>query len=346
MQERLRTGALCLALAAVTGLPATTWGQGQPKEITISEAGRLFLYVPLYYAIDRGHFEAEGLKVNVFTAGRRDLAMKAVIAGQSFGSIHDPVEAALAYAKGARVRLVAAAVSAAACWLVGTTAITADPETWKGRTVALTTPPNTMHSLFLGELQQGSWKPLGNNLYQRQSGSAPAHLLKVQYGAWGTDLAAVMAGRADLALMLEPNVSTVILKKGMHVIKDYPGETAPFLFGTYQVAEDTISKDPETVQKFLNGLTRAYRAAHRDPKDLARVAARWFPQADPEVLAQATDRMVKAEAFPSVATFTKAGFEKNLRYLGIGQPDHPALKIRFEDIADTRFAERAAKLVQ
>lgn len=318
----------------------------QLKEVTISEAGRLFLYIPLYYAVERGYFEKEGLKVNVFSAGRRDLAMKAVIAGQSFGSLHDPVEAALAHSRGARVKVIAVVVDAAAHWLTGTPDITYDQDTWKGKTIALATPPNTQHSFFVRELEKGGWKHVGGNLYQRGNDAAPANLLKLQYGTWGTDLAAIMAGRADFALMLEPGVSTAMLKKGMHIIKDYPGEVGSFLFSTINVSDETIKNDAATVQKFLNALTRAYRDAYRDLNDLAKVAEKWFPQADPDVVKQATERMIKAKSFGRDATFTKESFQKNLEYLAIGQPDHAALKVKFEDVADTSFAKRAAEMVQ
>src|SRR5436309_248602 len=77
------------------------------RKISIAEPGKLFLYIPLYYAIDRGYFAKEGLAVEMLTAGRRDLAMTAVIAGEAFASVHDPVEVALARSRGATVKIIA-----------------------------------------------------------------------------------------------------------------------------------------------------------------------------------------------------------------------------------------------
>src|SRR5579872_7383297 len=131
-------------LAAAATKPAISQ---EMKKLTVAEAGRLFIYMPLYYAIDQGFFRKEGLDVSMFTANRRDLAMKAVIAGESFASVHDPIEAVLAKSRGADVKIVAPVVDVAAIWLVGDTDITGDPKTWQGKTVAQATPPNTNYSM-------------------------------------------------------------------------------------------------------------------------------------------------------------------------------------------------------
>lgn len=313
------------------------------RKISIAEPGKLFLYIPLYYAIDRGYFAKEGLDVEMLTAGRRDLAMTAVIAGQAFASVHDPVEAALARSRGARVKIIAPVVIAPANWLVADKDITQDQKTWRGKVIALSVPPNTQYSIFMKELREGGWTQVDPTTYRLGADNDPARYLKFLLGAFGADLALVMTGKANMALMLEPGVSTVEQKAGKHIIKDYPAALGPFLFSSINVSEETIQRDRETVQKLLNAMGAAFRYAYTHPDDLAQVAMKRYPDIDPKIVESGVKRMVKANSFTTDVLFTKASFEKNMEFLAIGQPESPALKVKWEDVADTSFAEHAAK---
>ena len=152
----------------------------------------------------------------------------------------------------------------------------------------------------------------------------------------------VMNGQANMAIMLEPGASTLVVKGGKKVIQDYPVAIGPMLFSSLQVSNETIKRDPATVQKFVTALTRAYRAASSNPADVVAVAAKWFPDADPQIIKAAIDKFIQSKSFGSDALFTKAAYEKNLYYFSLGFPGHPALAVKWEDIADTTFAQKAA----
>lgn len=332
---------ICALLVLVIAAPASS--QGEMKKLTVAEAGRLFIYMPLYYAIDKGFFKKEGLDVSMFTANRRDLAMKAVIAGESFASVHDPIEAALAKSRGADVKIIAPVVDVAAIWLVGDADITADTKTWRGKTAALPTPPNTNYSMFMKELRDSGWVAVDPVTYKMANDNDPAHYLKISLGSWGTQLPVLMGGRANLSVLLEPEASTVVLKAHMHVIRDYPKLLGPFLFSSINVAGDTIRKDPATVEKFMNALTMAYRDAASHPSAFAEVAGRWFPNADPAVIKRAVNTMIEEKSFTASSVFKKSDFEKNQKYFALAYPDSPALKVTWSEVTDTSFAERATK---
>ena len=331
----------CVVLYALSGV---VHSQAEPKKLTVFEASRLFLYIPLYFAVDKGYFQREQLDVTIFTAGRRDLAMKAVITGDAFASLHDPIEAALARSRGADVKIIAPVVNAAANWLVADQDITDDVRTWQGKSIALATPPNTQDSMFKKELRERGWGEVDRTTYKLKNDDDPSHYLKILYGAFGTDLVLMMNGQANMALTIEPGASTLVLKNNKHVILDYPTlMPAGMLFSSINVLGDTIRQDPVTVQKFVTALTKAYRDAYNNPSELAAVAIKWFPNADPEVVQAATKNMIRAKAFSPNTMFTKAGYQQNTEYFAFGQPDSPALKVKWEDIADTSFAERASK---
>jgi NitT/TauT family transport system substrate-binding protein len=183
-----------LLLLALLFMPGAAWSQPQLTKLTIAEPGRLFQYAPLYYAIERGYFQREGLDVSMLTVGRRDLAMKAVIAGEAFASVHDPVEAALARSRGADVKLIAPVVNVAALWLVVDKDITLDSKTWRGKSMALPTPPNTPNSIFIKELRENGWNEVDRTTYKPKGDDDASHVLKILYGAFGTDLSLMMNG--------------------------------------------------------------------------------------------------------------------------------------------------------
>lgn len=343
---RIMRAILCVLALMVVTLSAPASSQTQLKKLTVAEAGRLFIYMPLYYAIDKGFFEKEGLDVSMFTANRRDLAMKAVIAGEAFASVHDPIEAALAMSRGAKVKIIAPVVDVAAVWLVGDSSVTGDTKTWMGKTAAVPTPPNTNYSLFVKELRDTGWTAVDPVTYRYGKDDNPAHYLKLAVGSWGTQLPVLMNGRANMGPVLEPDASTLVLKAHMHVIRDYPKLLGPFLFSSLNVSTETIQKDPETVQKFLNGLTKAYRYGSAHPDEFAAVAMKWFPQADPEVIKRAVNTMIQEKSFAPTTVVRKADFDKNQEYFGMAFPDSPALKVKWSDVADTSFAERATKLAE
>jgi len=316
------------------------------RKLTIAEPGHLFQYVPLYYSIEKGFFRQAGLDVKVLSTGRRDLAMKAVISGEAFASVHDPAEAALARSRGADVKIIAPVVNVAALWLVADKEMTLDTKTWRGKSIALPTPPNTPNSIFLKELRENGWVGVDRVTYKMKGDDDPSHYLKILYGGFGTDVTLVINGQANMALALEPGASTMIVKADKHVLKDYPETIGPFLNSTINVTEEEIKSDRLTVQKFVDALTRGYRDAQDHPEELAKVSKQLFPDTDRVVMDAAIKRMLAAKSFPTDTIFTKQAYEKNLEYLRLGEPNNAAGNIKWEDIADTSFAEAASKRTQ
>jgi NitT/TauT family transport system substrate-binding protein len=340
MSGALFRSAVCL-LAMLVGGFFSTLTHAADKTVTIAEAARHMNYIPFYYAVERGYFKREGLDVRVFTANRRDLAMKAVIAGEAFASLHDPIEAALARSRGADVKIIASVVAVPLTFLVGDVGITEDPTSWRGKRVAVATPPNTNFSIFVKELKQSGWSEVDATTYRYKGDTDSKNYLRLMLGAWGTEMPLVMNGQANMAVLLEPGASTLIVKGGKQLIRDYPAVIGPMLFSSFQINAATIRAEPETVQRFVTALTKAYRDARSRSEDVVSVASKWFPDADPRIIQAAIGKFIAAGSFTNDAMFSKASYERNLEYFALGFPDHPALKVKWEEISDTSFAQRA-----
>src|SRR5665213_2123044 len=90
-------GALILAaLAAIYFLAIAKVWRHEPQgatvvtTVTVAEVGEFFIYMPLYYANERGFFEKNGLKVKIVASGGDEKSVAAVISGGADFGVGDP----------------------------------------------------------------------------------------------------------------------------------------------------------------------------------------------------------------------------------------------------------------
>ena len=106
--RRLQVSIAALVIAGISFSAAA-----EVKTVTISQAFKSMLYLPLYVAIDKGFFKDQGLSVIKETAGSPTAALSSVLSGSSQFSIHGPEWTAIAASKGANVGVISNAVNGA-----------------------------------------------------------------------------------------------------------------------------------------------------------------------------------------------------------------------------------------
>src|SRR5580700_5876760 len=121
-------------------------------KVVFSVPGIIIPDLPIHYAVHGGFMARRGLDAQIQQTDRRDLATVAVISGDAVGSVTDPIEAAIAFKRGAGLKVVAGLAVNAPPFIIGDESVTADQKSWKGKTVSLFTPPNTLYTLFVREL--------------------------------------------------------------------------------------------------------------------------------------------------------------------------------------------------
>jgi hypothetical protein len=117
------------------------WAQ---DEVVFAVPGLIIPDLPIHYAVHGEFMKKAGLDAKILRAERRDLATLAVLSGDAIGSVTDPTEAAIAFARGADLRAISGLAVNAPPFLVGDSSVSYDQSSWKGKTVALFTPPNTL----------------------------------------------------------------------------------------------------------------------------------------------------------------------------------------------------------
>ena len=131
-------------------------------------------------------------------------------------------------------------------------------------------------------------------------------------GAFGTLLAMLDAGTADVAMELEPTVS-IAVKQGARVVYSYPDMYGPFLLTGLYTTEDYRDRHREICQKVVNALERAVRYAHSDVPGTLEVAQKVFPELDADVVKNAVERMLREKTIPEDVTIDPRAWDNAIQ---------------------------------
>jgi NitT/TauT family transport system substrate-binding protein len=312
-------------------------------KVTFAVPGLIMPDLPIHYAVKAGFMKQAGLDAEILQAERRDLATMAVLSGDAIGSVTDPSEAALAFNRGADLRVIAGLAVNAPPFLIGDATVTNDQSTWKGKTVALFTPPNTLYTLFMRELKKGGWQEVEKDVYKKDAADAPEAYLHVTLGKRGTELAALLAGRANISVLHEPDASTAVIRGGKTRMRAFSGEFKQLLWSTLNTSGKAIKDKPELVRKVVRGINAALADMHANPDKVGAFAGEMFKNADPQVVASAVKSLLSAGIYPADCMISESGWMSNIELTKLTDPTSKAADVAFDKIADTSFCAEAIK---
>lgn len=293
--------AAILIIAAVYFARRSFWvPQTAQVPITIAQFGEFFLYMPLYIAQDKGFFADEGLKVSIVNTGGDEKTFAAVLSGDAQFGVSDPTFVAIANERGQRGKVVASIVSGVPFWGVTKRKDIEpikSPKDLKGLSVATFPSPSTAYTLQARMFKEAGLRP------------------NIRQGAFGTLLALLEARQADIALELEPNVSTAV-KQGAKVVYSLSQVYGDFAITGLMTSEKVVRENPALVQRVVNALERAMKFAHTDQEGVIEFARQRFPGLDPEVSKNAIIRVIKEGTLPRHTQVSLKGWVEacRLRY--------------------------------
>jgi NitT/TauT family transport system substrate-binding protein len=202
-----------------------------------------------------------------------------------------------------------------------------DPKKFKGMKIATSPEPNTNFSVTKRLIESNGMK-LGDD----------ATIVAVSPG---TEIAAMLAGQADIAIAYQPGVSQAIAQ-GAKVVFDFSNYVGPFCNTGIMVLPTTISKDPDMVQALVTSFEEAGRKTYGDPAYAKQVARLEFPDLPGEVVDAAIDAEIQYK-IPAQTVVTQPDAWKALmdmqKYLG-----NIKGTISFDQVIDNSFADKAVKL--
>src|SRR5277367_3353164 len=98
--------------------PGLAMSSNQLQKVTIAQYGHIFLYMPIYVAVDKGFFKEQGLDVNLVSTGGDEKTFTAVSTGNAQFGVSDPTFAAIARERGQGGKIVAGIVMGTPFWVI------------------------------------------------------------------------------------------------------------------------------------------------------------------------------------------------------------------------------------
>lgn len=297
------------------------------KQVRFSEAVHNLGYINLYVGQHAGLFEKHGLAMDVSAAGGDTQTFAAVLGGSADFAIGDATMAQISREQGGPGVVVGTVVQRAHYFGVSKTLEPIiDPADFAGLTIVTSPDPNTNYSVAKRMLEDAGLT-IGED----------TEILQVNPG---TEIGAMLAGQADMAIAYQPSVAAAI-DQGARIVFDFSNYVGPFCNTGIMVLPSTIEADPEMVQSLVTAFEEASRMTYADPDFAKEVARAEFPDLPAEVVNAAIDAQLEFR-IPAETVVVQRDQWENLMamqtYLGNVQGTVP-----FEEIIDNSFAMKAVE---
>lgn len=246
-----------------SGPSTTRLDTDSPRSVTVAQFGDLLLYLPLYIAKEEGLFAKRGLDVRIISTSGDDKTYAAVASGQASFGIADPTFAAIANSQGHRARVIGLLVDGVPNYAVslGSLLPIQNLETLKGISIATPPSPSTAFALT-------------KDLYEKAK--LPPSIRQVSPAAL---MATLQAKDADLAVLIEPWVSTTI-RNGGSVVIEFPRFYKSFALTGITCTERFATQEADTCSAFLAAMQEAAIIFYSDEAKTLKVAQKMFPNED------------------------------------------------------------------
>ncbi len=274
-----RRTALLGTAAGAAVLAAPRIARAAPVEVSFTEAVHNLGYINLYVGQAAGYFEKAGIHLNVTAAGGDTQAFAAVLGKSAMFGIGDPTMVPISVEAGGPGKVVGTVVQRAHYFGVSKTApLITDPKMFKGMTIVTSPEPNTNYSVTKKLLEQ--------------AGLVIGKDVKMIAVSPGTEIGAMLAGQADVAIAYQPNVAAAEAQ-GATIVFDFSNAIGPFCNTGIMVLNETIANKPEIVQALCNGFEMSGRRVYGDPAYAKTIARKEFPDLPGDVVDKAIDAELK-----------------------------------------------------
>jgi NitT/TauT family transport system substrate-binding protein len=267
------------------------------QTVKFSEVIRSIFYAPHYIAMKKGFFEEEGLNVDMNTAQGSDKGAAALIAGTADISLIGPETAIYIYnQKGDKtLKIFHQLTMKDGSFLLSRTKM--DAFKWSdlaGKTIV-------------------GWRP----------GSAPQMVLnsmivkeKVTKADVVTNIAspamagAFISGKGDFIQVFEPVASTLLKEGKAFYVASFGEAFGAYPETSYVATSDYIKKNPETIQKFVNAVSKGTKWLSSASNDeIADALASFFDGTPKDVIISSIERYKKQDTWPAAPELTPESFE-------------------------------------
>lgn len=241
--------------------------------------------VGIYFAIENGFFEEEGLEVEVVPYPGSTTATRALLSRDADIVMTGGDSAYLAWQNGAPIKIISSPVAKGTDVLVANSDVATIGDL-AGKRFAISDPGSTAEIL-------------GKIILER-NGVDPNSLQFVSIGSPPDRIRAMLADQVDVTaatiLILEPVLEAIAANQA-HVLTSFAEEFPDIPLAYNITRDDVIEENRDMLLRFLRAEIRGYRWAAENPAEAAVIAAKYIPESDPEVMATGMEGLVDLEVY-------------------------------------------------
>ena len=158
-------------------------------------------------------------------------------------------------------------------------------------------------------------------------------------GSFGSLLAMLKAGHADIALELEP-VTSIAVANGAKVVYSMVDSYGDFAFTGLTATDSFLATNPEIAQSAVNAINSAINYIHSDFNGALAVAMKEFPKVDKDILNNALTRLISEGVIPRSPVLSEEAWNKAIK-LRQDVGDIKGMGV-YADHVDMHYAQKAA----
>jgi NitT/TauT family transport system substrate-binding protein len=275
---------LGLALALALGMPHARAADPVPFKIGISAP--VVTIFPVWMAEAGGFYAKEGLKVEVINMEGGTRGLQVLLSGEIQAMHVGLAPAVLANKQGADLRLVTSTCNTIPITMFTKSGVgMAD---LKGKTFGIST--------------FGSETDIAIGILLKQQGLTRQDVTVSQIGGSSQRFGALVAGRIDVAPLIEPAI-TLARERGFNPIIDLAAAGTPWIFDSVVVTSGYLKQNRDTLTRFVKAYIAGAYLALADETKAKEVIAQKFKTSDPKVIAATYadfKRLMPLDAAPTV----------------------------------------------
>jgi NitT/TauT family transport system substrate-binding protein len=277
--------AIWVSLAFFLGVAAPT----QAAELTSFKIGisaPVVTIFPVWMGEAGGFYEKEGLKVEVINMEGGTRGLQVLLSGEIQGMHVGLAPAVLANKQGADLRLVTST-----CNTIPITMFTkagVGMADLKGKTLGIST--------------FGSETDIAISILLKQQKLTRQDITVLQIGGSSQRFAALVAGRIDVAPLIEPGI-TLAKERGFNALIDLAAAKTPWIFDSVVVSAGYLKQNRDTLARFVKAYVAGAYLALADEGKARAVIAQKFKTSDPKVIAATYadfKRLMPLDAAPTI----------------------------------------------